>query len=197
MADPLTTNILLAIPTPGTDSGTWGIPINGDFNILDACFGSITITSLSNAPVTLSTTQSQVAILNFNGTLSGSVTITLGAVIKSWMCYNQCVGLGNFVITVQGNPATGNVVCLPPGWSQIAWDSLNMSYVNLGVVGQIIGFPTAAIPNWVTGASIPPYLICNGAVFNGGTYPLLAQIIPSLILPNLPFSGGINMIRAA
>ena len=197
MADPLTTNILLAIPTPGTDSGTWGTPINGDFNILDACFGSINFATLSNADVTLSTSQSQVSILNFNGSLTGSVTITLGAVIKSWMCYNQCLGLGSFVITVQGSTASGNVVCLPPGWCQVAWDGLNMNYVNLGVVGQIVGYPAAAVPQWVAAASNSPYLNCNGSSFSGSTYPLLAQIIPSLVLPNLPLSGGINMIRAA
>lgn len=191
MSDPTTTNIVLAVPTRGSDVGTWDSPINGDMNILDGCAGSVTSKSLTNANVTLSTPESQVSILRFSGTLSGNVTITLGAIIKSWVVENVCTGA--FVVTVQGSPATGNVVGLPPGSCQIYWDGTNISFVNLGRIGEYWDYPSTAVPSWVTACSIPPYLHCNGGSFSAVTYPLLSGILGTTTLPDTLGRGRFNL----
>src|SRR5882724_1227588 len=114
MPDPATTNLVLAVPTRGSDSGTWDTPVNGDMIILDACAGSVTTKSLTNANITLSTTESQVSILRFTGTMTGNVTVLLGAVIKSWIVENLSVN-PSFVLAIVGSTGTGRVIMPPPG----------------------------------------------------------------------------------
>ncbi len=180
MPDPTTTNLVLAVPTRGSDVGTWDTPVNGDMNILDACAGSVTATSLSNSPVTLSTTQSQVAILRFTGVLSGSVVVTLGAVIKSWIFENLTTGA--FTITISGG--SGNVIALPDGSCQAYWDGVNMKFINLGRVGQYWDQAVSAVPAWVTACTVPPALNCDGTTFSAVTYPQLNKVLAGNTLPS-------------
>lgn len=200
MVDPTTTNLILAVPTRGSDAGTWDTPVNGDMNIIDACAGTVTTTSVSNANVTLTTTQSQVSILRFTGTITGNVIITLGAVIKSWIVENNTVNPG-FLLRIIGNPGTGNFLTPPPGSSQIYWDGTNMNFINLPpMIGGYWDYSGAAVPPWVTQCSVPPFLLCDGSTFNAGVYPLLSAILGGSILPDsrararIPLDGGTGRV---
>lgn len=201
MADPTTTNIVLAVPTRGSDSGTWDTPVNGDMIILDACAGSVTTKSLSNVTVTLSTTESQVNILRFTGVLTATVLVKLGAVIKSWTCENLTTG--SFLVQIQGSTGTGNVVALPPGACQIYWDGTNVAFINLGRIGSYFQYAGASFPPWVVGCSVQPMLSCDGSTFSSSIYPLLFAILGTTTLPDLRgrvlinLNGGTGRVTAA
>ena len=88
MSDPTTSNVLLAVPTHGSDVNTWDVPVNANSTAADGFFGGVVTVSLSNSPVTLSAPsgvvaptagpfQSQNRILKFTGTLTGNVQVTL------------------------------------------------------------------------------------------------------------------------
>jgi len=81
-----TTNILLSIPTRGSDSGTWDV--NGDFLSIDGYLGDVQPISVSNTPITLTApvgppaptggpTQAQNAVLSLTETLTADVQVTL------------------------------------------------------------------------------------------------------------------------
>lgn len=197
---PQTTNIALSVPAHGSNVDTWDAdPVNNNSGILDACFGGVTSKSLTNVDVTLSATEARVNVLRFSGTLSGNVKITPSTLIKSWVCENNT--LGNF--TVKMANASGNVVALPPGSSQVYWDGTNFWFINLGVVGSYMDYASAALPLWVSSCTIPPYLICDGTTFSAGTYPLLNAILGGNTLPDFRgrsrafLNGGTNRITTA
>lgn len=213
MTDPTTTNIVLAVPTRGSDSGTWDTPLNGDMIILDACAGSVTAKALTNVNVDLTVTESQVSILRFTGAVTGNVSVKLGAVIKSWIVENLTIGTiipGGFTVQIRGSTGTGNVVCLPPGSCQIYWDGTNVSFINMGRIGGYwdyaggtgVSGPTV-VPPWVSACSVPPYLLCNGGTFSSTTYPLLAAILGTTTLPDAQgrarymLDGGLGRITVA
>jgi hypothetical protein len=51
-------------------------------------------------------------------------------------------------------------------------------------IGMIASFPTGAVPT--------PWLLCNGATFSAASYPYLARVYPTLVLPTIssPFGAG-------
>lgn len=178
---PTTTNVKYSVPAHGANVDTWDAdPINDNSNISDALFGSVTTKSLTNAPVTLTDTEARVSILRFTGTLTGNVAITVSAIRKSWVCENNT--LGNFVVTITGG--SGNVVGLPPGSSQVYWDGTNVSFINMGRIGDYWDYPSTAVPAWVSACTVPPYLLANGGAFSAVTYPILNQILGGTTLPD-------------
>lgn len=173
MSDPTTTNIALAVPTHLSDSGAWDTPMNNNFTELDALFGSVTSKTLSSSDVVLTQTECQVAILRFSGTLSANVTITLTTTIKSWICENNTTG--SFVVKVSGG--SGNIVALPPGSCEIYWDGTNVSFINMGRVGEFFDYVSSSVPAWITNCSVPPALNCDGSSFSAVTYPRLSAVL--------------------
>lgn len=182
MPDPQTTNILLSIPTRGSDVGTWDLPVNGDFAALDGFFGGVQTVSASNVPITLTApagtatpsggpTQSQNAVLRFTGTLTSSVQVTLPlpgfAIIEN-------LTTGNFVLSFRAL-ASGQVIGIDQGVCQHIYnDGTNVRFVNFGETGKMefwAGF--ASIPPWVSACTVPPYLLCDGGVYTYATYPYL------------------------
>lgn len=204
MVDPVTTNLGLAQPIHGTRVDDWDQPLNANAGILDAVAGSITTKSLSVSNVILTDTESRVNILRFTGSLGTSVQINLGAVIKSWICDNQTQGVTANYIRIAGAPGTGNTVALPPGTSQIFWDGTNVGFVNLPIlVGGYWDFAGPAVPPWVTACTVPPFLLCDGSVYNSLTYPQLFDILGTVTLPDsrarvrIPLDGGTNRVTSA
>ena len=178
---PTTNNIKLSVPGHGTSVDTWDAdPINNNSAIIDTCYGSVTSTALSNTPVTLSATALQVSVLRFSGALSGNVAVSVAAVKKSWFVENLCTGL--FVVTLTGG--SGNVIALPPGSCQVYWDGTNMSFINLGIIGQYWDYPVTSVPAWITACTVPPALACIGGTFSAVTYPLLNAILGGTTLPD-------------
>lgn len=201
MVDPVTTNVRLAQPLHSSHTDDWDQPLNANAGIIDTCFGSVTTKSVSNIAINLTDQESQANILRFTGTLTGNIAVTLGAIIKTWTIENLAVG--NFFIRLQGNPGTGNFVGLPPGSCQVYWDGTNLSFVNLGKIGEYWDFAGSTFPVWLNACTIPPYLYCDGSAFSGVAYPLLAQILGGTTLPDargrarFAFNAGTNRITSA
>src|SRR2546430_13573771 len=88
MTDPVSVNILLSLPSRGSNAGVWDSPVNNDFNSLDGWLGGATSISLSSSNVTLTKptgtatpgagpTQAENAVIKLTGTLSANIVLTL------------------------------------------------------------------------------------------------------------------------
>jgi microcystin-dependent protein len=185
LADPLTSNVGLAVPTRGSDSGTWDVPVNGNMNATDGMFGGVFAQSLTNANVTLSVpagftatpsagpTQSQNAIIRFTGSLSGNCVITFPRP-GIYVAENRCT-VGSFYVQLT-NGGGGEVIGIPDGEAvDVYSDGTNMRFRNLGGrVGTIEHFSgISAVPPWIGACTVPPYLLCDGSIYNVSTYPFL------------------------
>lgn len=180
MADPTTTNIVLAVPTRGSDVGTWDVPLNGDMTILDACFGAVTTKALTNVNIVFTTTESQANLLRFSGTLTNNIEVTIPAIIKGWSVENLCVG--NFFVRLNTGAAA---VCAPPGQIiDILSDGTSLKYRNLPPVGSYLDIASTTVPIWVSNSGVPPYLNCDGSTYSSTTYPALFAILGTTTLPD-------------
>src|SRR5882724_13090739 len=183
MVDPLTTNIGLAVPIRGSDTGVWDLPVNNDFTALDGFQGGVQAITLSNSPVTLSVpaaftatpsagpTQAQNAVLRFSGALSSGVTVTL-PMPGYYIIENLTTGA--FVTTFRAI-GSGEVIAVDQGEVQHIYnDGTNVRFVNLGRIGHREYWDgLTAMPPWVAACTKPPYLLCDGTVYNFSTYPYL------------------------
>ena len=185
MADPTTTNILLAAPTRGSDPGTWDTPVNANSSTIDGYIGGVVTVSLSNAPVTLTAPagtptpgagpfQSQNRILKFTGTLSSNVTITLPLPGEYTV---QNLTTGAFVVIFRAVGA-GNLVSTPQGSIMKIWcDGTDVWLIKNQIPGALTFLGgVSAVPVWITACTIPPYLLCDGTVYNFSTYPALGNL---------------------
>lgn len=148
--------------------------------IIDSAFGGVTSKSLSSSNISLSISEAQASILRFSGAISANITVTLPAIIKSWVIENLTTGA--FTVTLTGG--SGQVLGLPPGSCQAYWDGTNAKFMNLGRVGQYWDHAVAAVPAWITACTVPPALNCDGTAFSAVTYPLLNQILGTTTLPD-------------
>lgn len=197
---PNTTNLQLSTPAHASNVDTWDTdPINNNSGILDSVAGNVTTKSLTNVNVNLTVLESQVSILRFTGVLTGSVGVLTNTIIKSWIVENLTTG--NFNVVLGG--ASGNVVGLPAGSSQVYFDGTNMSFINLGRVGAYWDDSAAGVPSWVTACTVPPALLCDGSAFSGVTYPLLAAKLGTTTLPDArgrvraQLNGGTNRLTTS
>ena len=182
MVDPVTSNMQFAVPTRGSDVGTWDTPLNGDWNISDIAFGGVSSISLSSSPVTLSITQAQNAVLRFSGTISGNITITLPAISKFWTVENNTTGA--FVVTL--TTGSGKVIGLPPGEPcEVYSDGTDVKFKNLARTGQLFAWYATALPAWVSACTVLPYLNMDGSTFNATTYAALNAFLGGNTLPDL------------
>jgi microcystin-dependent protein len=212
MADPTTSNILLAIPTRGSDVGTWDLAVNGNSNALDGKFGGNTIIALSSATTILLTTpatgsvsaapgpnQSQNALLYFSGALTGNVVVKF-TLPGYYIVHNFCTNINNFFVQLQ--PAAGTAanfsIGAPPGRKcHVFYDGNNMDYVNMPDVGTFVDFPFTNYPAWMNACTLPPYLICDGTVFNNSANLVtLGAILGSTFGGNGVSTFGVPDLRA-
>ena len=184
MADPLTTNIQLAVPLRATDVGTWDVPVNGDFTIIDQCFGGVQTYALNNSNVNVTVSQAQNSVIRLTGTLTSSVSIILSSgFAKFWIIDNQLTNPPSSysaVLVSSGSQQIG----IPPGQQDVFYDGSNVYYRNLGRIGEYWDYAGATVPNWVTNSTVPPYLNCTGTTFSSGTYPVLYGILGGTTLPD-------------
>src|SRR5437764_1309283 len=116
MADPTTANMQFAVPTRGSDTGTWDVPVNNNASILDLVLGGIATIGLNNTNVVLASSQFQSRTITFNSTLTGSVTISFPSTFtKSYEILNSCTGSSAFTVTLATTIAGGQAICAPPG----------------------------------------------------------------------------------
>lgn len=184
MPDPLTSNIQLAVPIRGSDVGTWDVPVNGDFTIIDASFGGITSVGIGSTTVTLLTSQAQVNILRFTANITAPSAVVLPNIIKFWTVENLTVG--NFSLTLGTTAVAGQVIGLPPGEAcEVYSDGTNLKFRNLGRVGTYWDYAGSSVPFWVSASTVPPFLNCDATSFSSATYPYLANLLGTTTLPDL------------
>ncbi len=191
MTEPSTVNIGLVIPATGDMPGLWGAnAINPDFVAIDGLLGGIQQISASNAPIVLTSpagftptpsggpTQAQNAVLRFTGTLTANVQVTLplpGRIVI------ENLTTGAFVLSFRAI-GSGEIIAIDQGEKQTIYnDGTNVRFVDLG--GRIgateIWAGLSAMPAWVGACTVPPYLLCDGSVYNFSTYPYLGARLGS------------------
>lgn len=206
MADPTTTNAGLAIPSRGSDVGTWDTPVNGDFTAIDGYLGGVQTISASSSPITLTSpagftptpsggpTQAQNAILRVTGTLTASVLITLplpGPIVV------ENLTTGNFILVFRAI-GSGQVISVDQGEIQTIYnDGTNVRFVNLGGrIGETsIWAGLSAMPAWIGACSVPPYLLCDGSIYNFTAYPYLGKRLGSAFGGNGITTFGVPDLR--
>ncbi len=192
MADPTTSNILLAVPTRGSDVGTWDLPINGDMTALDGILGGNATISLS-AATTLALSvpstgtvsagagpnQSQNAVVKFTGTLVGNAVIQL-TLPRRYVFDNQCT-VGTSYIQIAPASGTGTAIGLPPGEkTEVAYDGTNVDFVGLGRVGSLLDIcGISTTQPWMTACTKLPYLPRDGATYSTAAFPALGAMLGS------------------
>lgn len=205
MVSAFSPNIQLEEPARGDYVGTWDTPVNANMTLLDLVAGAITTINGSAGSVTLSAAQFQSKTITFNSTLLASITVTFPTSFKkSYEIQNLCTGSSAFVITLQTTGAGGQSVCCPPGEIvDVLNDGTNIKFKNLGRVGEYMDIAGTAMPNWITGCTVPPYLNCDGSVFSSATYPALAARLGGTTLPDsrgrarYALDQGVNRVSSA
>lgn len=134
-----TTNLSLAQPVVGTESGTWGDDVNNGITAyLDiAIAGGLAIT-ITTTDVTLTNTQgtssgtnigsttAQYAILNINGAMTAARNLILPSSSKSYIINNATTG--GYALTVKGASTTG--ITLSNGEKAIvAWNGTDYAKI--------------------------------------------------------------------
>ena len=191
MADPTTSNILLAIPARGSDVGTWDLPVNGDFTALDGILGGNATISLS-AATTLALTvpatgtvsavagpnQSQNAVIKFTGTLVGNAVIQL-TLPRTYIFDNQCTVATSY-IQIAPASGTGTAIGLPPGQkTRVAYDGTNVDYVGAPLVGSLMDMVVSTTQPWMKACTVQPWLPGDGSIQTSSIYPTLGAMLGS------------------
>jgi hypothetical protein len=180
--------------------GTWDVPENSNWGVVDAALGQITTIQLNNTPVTLTAAQVQSCQLVFSssaapgGNLAGNVAITFATVSPSssvltgpYIIQNLCGNSSLYVVTLQTTVAGGQAIACKPGEAfDVVNDGTNFKFKNMGHIGSYWDYAGSSVPNWVTACTVPPYLNCDGTSFSSATYPTLAAILGT----TLPDSKG-------
>lgn len=190
MVDPTTVNKLLAVPTRGSNVGTWDVPVNADWMALDDLLGGALTLGLSSATtITLTTgtgsvtpgagpTQSDNALIKFTGTLSGNSVIRL-TLPGFYIIDNRCT-VGTSYVQLSPSSGTGNSIGAIPGKKMwVFFDGTDVDFVGMPDPGTYLDLAVATTPAWMSACTVPPYLLCNGAVYTASIFPQLAAQLGS------------------
>ena len=146
-----TSRIRLEKQDNGANSGTWGAVLNQNvIDLVDDAVAGYTIVSCSSAPITLSsnngsTDQARSAILEFQGTLTSSVDITIPSVSKIYFVKNNTSG--SHPITLKTAATTAKTTVTQGGTAPFICDAVN---VIAGQDATGLGLGTAATLNFGT-----------------------------------------------
>lgn len=113
MASTPTSALRLELMTPGEDANTWGTKLNTVIQLIENAVTKRTSIALTNADVTLSTTnyaddQARALVLALSGVLVGNVNVNVPALSHFYLVENLCTG--SFTVTVKTPSGTGVVV---------------------------------------------------------------------------------------
>jgi len=146
-----TDRIRLEKQANGANSGSWGTVLNQNvIDLVDEAIAGYTIVSCSSAPITLSsnngaTDQARSAVLEFQGTLTSSVDITIPSVSKIYFVKNNTSG--SFPITLKTAATTAKTTVAQGGTAPFICDAVN---VIAGQDATGLGLGTAATLNFGT-----------------------------------------------
>lgn len=133
-------NLNLLLQATGEDAGTWGQNLNnGVFTILDNALGNTLSLPLTNANVTLTTTQSQNNFIDLTGTLTGNVQIIFPQIGRTYFVRNSTTGA--FTVTLKTSAVGGATYQLQQGQARfvtlngtdviVAFDGGNGAVINI------------------------------------------------------------------
>lgn len=198
-----TTNRGYSTPATGSQNGIWGSDdLNPNFTLIDKNLGAVASVALTNSNYSLLAAEYACGTIKFSGTLSGNVTVTFPTVAGWWTIINNCTG--NYYIRLSCSVG-GLKVCPPPGEAiDVGFDATDAFYRNLPQqIGDYKDSAAATVPVWITGCSVPPYLLCDGSTFSAVTYPFLNTLLGTTTLPDgrarvrIPLDGGTNRVTTA
>jgi hypothetical protein len=119
MASTYTTNKNIEKPGSGDYAGTWDVPVNADWNIIDKALGgstSLNVTSQSGT-IALTATQYQAQQLAISGTLTANVTYQIPTGVGgTWVVRNSSTGA--FTITISSGGG-GTSVAVSQGYQTL------------------------------------------------------------------------------
>lgn len=170
MPSTYSTNLNLELQATGENAGTWGAMLNSnDFQIIDQAMGGVQALSLSNANITVTTSQSQNNFLILTGVLTANVSVIFPAIGRTYQVMNGTTG--GFGVTMQiGSPAAGTTAIIPQGGVQtVVMDGTNVYLITAGApTGKIDLFATSTPPNG--------WLECDGSAISRTAYPALNNL---------------------
>ncbi len=117
MATVFTSNLRLALPTTGAESGTWGTTVNdGITTLVDTAITGLASLSMTTADYTLSTAngatdEARCMFLTIGGTPGAARNIIVPALSKLYIVYNNSTG--GYAQTVKTSAGTG--ISVPNG----------------------------------------------------------------------------------
>ena len=182
MVDPTTANRGLAQPTRGSDVGTWDVPVNGNMGLLDTIVGGITSIATTGGATVLSPAQLACGTITVTGALGSAASMNFPGGQGWWTIQNLTTG----GFPLQALAGTGaEIIAIPPGEIiDIQVNGNSVRFRNLARIGTYIDYATTVVPGWISGCTIPPYLLCDGSSFSAGTYPYLNTILGGTTLPD-------------
>ena len=144
-----TTNLALAQPVSGTESGTWGDDVNnGVTSYLDIAIAGGLAVTVTTADVTLTNTQgtssstgittstAQYAILNISGAMTSNRSLIVPSSSKSYIIYNNTTG--GYTLTVKGSATTG-VGLINGEKAIVAWNGSDYIKISSSVISNSTG----------------------------------------------------------
>lgn len=173
MVSTYTTNKRIEKPGNGDYVDTWNVPVNADFDIIDAALGSTTainVTSVSGG-VALTPTQYQKAFIAFSGVLTANVTYGIPAGVGGqWTIVNLTTGA--FTLKVVSLTGGGTETTLLPGFQIVSCDGTNTQFstapgTRIGTTDLVFGVPTTTIngltlTNVTIGSAASPVPVAAG-----------------------------------
>jgi hypothetical protein len=179
-----TTARQLQLLANGEDVGTWDVPENSNWSVVDAALGQQATITCAGANITLSPSQYQCNFIVFVGNLTANIVISFPSSFRGpYTVYNICSN--SVAFQIQLSCGVGPVVAAPPG--QVV-DVINNGggffYRNLEPIGTYVDIAGFSTPAWINFCTVPPYLFCDGSAFSAGTYPVLATMIGGTTLPD-------------
>ena len=125
MSTTTTTNLNFTKPDIGTEPNNWGNLLNTNFDELDKAIGQMLTKSVAgNADITLTSSESQYAVLELTGALTGNISVkTYNDGARPYIVFNNTSG--SYTLTFK--TANGSGVTITQGQKQIVYsDGTNM-----------------------------------------------------------------------
>lgn len=200
---PTSTNRGYSLPTTGSQSGIWGSDdLNPNFSLIDKNLGAVASVAVSSSNYSLASSEYACGTIKFTGTLTANITITFPTVAGWWTITNATTG--NFYIRLSCSVG-GLKICPPPGETiDVGFDATDAFYRNLPQqIGDYKDYAGSTVPVWISGCSVPPYLLCDGSTYSAVTYPYLNTILGTTTLPDsrarvrIPLDGGTSRVTTA
>jgi len=194
MPSTYTTNKNIEKPANNSYIGTWNVPINNDWDIIDSAFGGTYNVSLSNANVTLTQANVQNTYISLTGTLTANVRVYLPSGISGFYIVGNFTS-GSYTVTLAsagGGLLTVNAASLANTfiWSTgtnilLASNAGLTATSPISLVGSILSLSTVPVSKGGTGTvtySDGQLLIGNSAT--NGLTPTTLTAGANIIITN-------------